>query len=156
MKFIIKEWKKYLSEYSVIKAQEETGEIVSVVLINKRNEVLLLKRSLKSKSNPGLWGLPGGHIKNGETPQEALIREVVEETSVIMKDFDFAIHDYEKNTHYFISDKFSGNVVLNYEHTDYAWVEPIRIDSEHTIKHLKKRIMQSIEIHRSNSRTSNE
>ena len=111
MKFIIKEWKKYLSEYSLIK---------------------------------------------GETPQEALIREVIEETSVIMSGFDFAIHDHEKNTHYFISDKFSGNVVLNYEHADYAWVEPVRIDSEHTIEHLKKRIIQTIEIYRNKLRINNE
>lgn len=32
------------------------------------------------------WGLPGGHIEKGETPQQAAIREVYEETAVVIKD----------------------------------------------------------------------
>lgn len=33
-------------------------------------------------SNNGKWSLVGGHIENGETPEEALVREVQEETNM--------------------------------------------------------------------------
>ena len=32
------------------------------------------------------WGLPGGHVEKGETPQQAAIRDVYEETAVVIKD----------------------------------------------------------------------
>ena len=45
-------------------------------------EVLILQRSLKSKTGPGQWQLPGGKSEEGETPQETAIREVREETGL--------------------------------------------------------------------------
>jgi signal transduction histidine kinase len=41
-------------------------------------EVLILQRSLKSKTGPGQWQLPGGKSEEGETPKETAIREVRE------------------------------------------------------------------------------
>ena len=43
-------------------------------------QVLLLKRA--DGSHQGTWGLPGGHSKEGETPQEAAERETMEETGL--------------------------------------------------------------------------
>jgi 8-oxo-dGTP diphosphatase len=42
------------------------------------------KRLLMAKPKRG-WGLPGGHIDSGETPEECCKREVFEETSVTIK-----------------------------------------------------------------------
>lgn len=42
------------------------------------NTVLLVKRS-ESVSEPGTWGVPGGHIESGETPAKAVKRETIEE-----------------------------------------------------------------------------
>lgn len=46
-------------------------------VINEYNEIALLKQDYVSKSN---WVLVAGFIKQGETPEEAAIREVEEET----------------------------------------------------------------------------
>ncbi|MBF0351754.1 MAG: NUDIX domain-containing protein [SAR324 cluster bacterium] len=38
---------------------------------------------------PGMWGLFGGKIEPGETPDNALIREIQEELCLILKDYKF-------------------------------------------------------------------
>lgn len=47
--------------------------------IFRRGRLLLLLRS-PTVPFPGQWEIPGGHVEEGETLEEALIREVKEET----------------------------------------------------------------------------
>ncbi len=54
---------------------------VKAVIINDDNEILLLKRSKKSR-NSGKWDLPGGTLEKGELIEEALKREILEETGL--------------------------------------------------------------------------
>lgn len=53
----------------------------SVFVINPENKKILLVKHKKF----GKWVQPGGHIEHGETPEEAAIREVYEETGVKVK-----------------------------------------------------------------------
>lgn len=53
--------------------------IVGVVIVNSKNEVLLQKRSKFKRIKPGVWGVCGGKIDNGETPLDAGVRETFEE-----------------------------------------------------------------------------
>lgn len=50
---------------------------VAVIVFNEVKQVLLQKRL-----DLGLWGIPSGHVKIGETVAEAAIREVKEETNL--------------------------------------------------------------------------
>jgi 8-oxo-dGTP pyrophosphatase MutT (NUDIX family) len=50
-----------------------------VVVVNEKSEILLQKRG-----DDGNWGLPGGLIELDETPLEAGIREVYEETGMTL------------------------------------------------------------------------
>ncbi len=52
-------------------------ESVADVLIIKNDKVLLVQQ--RTQSAYGLWGFPGGHLEPGETPQEAVVREIQEE-----------------------------------------------------------------------------
>ena len=52
--------------------------VVGIVL-NESGEVLLLKHTYRGKYP---WGLPGGWLKRGEQPMEALQREIKEETGM--------------------------------------------------------------------------
>ena len=55
------------------------------IIINSKNEVLLLKRSASSRTEPGYWSRPGGEVEYGETVEEAVAREVKEETGIEVK-----------------------------------------------------------------------
>lgn len=50
-------------------------------LIRKNGLILAVSR----KNDPNDFGLPGGKVDPGETPGEAVVREVLEETGLILK-----------------------------------------------------------------------
>lgn len=49
------------------------------------NRVLLVKRH-PEKSQGNTWGVPGGKLEKGETPREAVIREIKEEVGLDIDD----------------------------------------------------------------------
>ena len=49
---------------------------VTGIIFNDRNEILLFKHTYRSQA----WALPGGYMKSGEHPSEALEREIKEES----------------------------------------------------------------------------
>jgi 8-oxo-dGTP pyrophosphatase MutT (NUDIX family) len=51
------------------------------VLIKVGDKVLLCKR-VEYISRGGEWSIPGGQIENGETPIDAAVRELYEETNI--------------------------------------------------------------------------
>ena len=56
---------------------------VNVVIV-KDNKILLSKRQNKTWGN-GMFVLPGGHVEQGETPLNAMQREIKEELGTIVK-----------------------------------------------------------------------
>ncbi len=53
---------------------------VTGIIFNDHNEILLFKHTYRSHA----WALPGGYLKSGEHPREALEREIKEESSLIV------------------------------------------------------------------------
>ncbi len=72
--------------------------VAAVALIDGAGRVLLADRPA-GKSMAGLWEFPGGKIHDGETPEQALARELDEELgiTVALEDlapFTFVSHAY--------------------------------------------------------------
>ncbi len=56
---------------------------VGAVVKDSQGRLLLIKRG--HEPGAGLWSLPGGRIEPGETDAEALVREMLEETGLIVE-----------------------------------------------------------------------
>lgn len=50
------------------------------IIFNDKNEILLFKHTYRTHS----WSLPGGYLKSGEHPREALEREIKEESGLVV------------------------------------------------------------------------
>ncbi len=63
------------------KAHEESlyHRHANIWIFNENKEILLQKRAMNKKTNPGMWAKTGGHVDSGETVIEGLVREVYEE-----------------------------------------------------------------------------
>ena len=65
-------------------------KIAAIILENDKGEFLLALRDNKSWIPfPNHWDLIGGHVEEGETPEEALVREYKEELDLDLKDYSF-------------------------------------------------------------------
>lgn len=106
---------------AVIKATNENGE--SIVFATQRGYGPL----------KGGWEFPGGKIEEGETPQQALKREIMEELDTEIKVGDF-VHtiEYDYPTFHLSMDCFwceivRGDLVLK-EHEAAKWVTLDKLD----------------------------
>ncbi|MBR6569711.1 MAG: NUDIX domain-containing protein [Clostridia bacterium] len=56
---------------------------VGIWIVNDQKQVLITRRSLEKRWAPGKWENPSGHVQQGETGEDAIIRELREETGLI-------------------------------------------------------------------------
>lgn len=114
--------------------KRDYGLTMRGIIKNDDGEILILKRHPKSRTDPDTWELPGGKVENGEFFDDALLREIKEETNLDCKVGDLAIaiqHDYPfKRTVQMIMylDDVKGEVKISDEHTDarYTSIDEIK------------------------------
>ena len=113
----------------------EKPYIISVyaILRNEKAEFLLLKRSENSHTNPGKWDLPGGKLSPMEALEDAIVREVWEETGISIVPGKIAGYTtFELPEKKVIAIVYNGGYVvadvkLSYEHMEYEWISLERI-----------------------------
>jgi mutator protein MutT len=73
-------------------------QVVTAIILDQKNRLLVSQRSLNSQVAPGKWQNPGGKVEIGESHSEALKREVKEETDMDVKSIVkllFKFRDFE-------------------------------------------------------------
>lgn len=114
--------------------KRDYGLTMRGIIKNSDGEILILKRHPKSRTDPDTWELPGGKMEAGEFFDDALVREIKEETNLDCKVGDLAIaiqHDYPyKRTVQMIMylNNVEGEFRISEEHTDgrYASIDEIK------------------------------
>ena len=109
--------------------------VVACALVDADNRVLLAQRP-EGKSMAGLWEFPGGKVFAGETPENALIRELREELAIDVTEsclapFTFASHaysDFHLLMPLYVCRRWDGRITAR-EHARLAWVRPNRMTS---------------------------
>jgi len=81
------------------------NEVACGVMYNKDNKILMGKRMSKNENYPNKWEFPGGGREIGETIQECLKREWMEELNLhieIEKEIHQSTYDDRFNCRFFI------------------------------------------------------
>lgn len=82
----------------------------------------------------GLWEFPGGKTEAGETPQQALIREIKEELDTkievgeLVDTIEYDYPQFHLTMHCFLCTILEGNLVLK-EHEAAVWLTKENLDS---------------------------
>lgn len=64
------------SKTGEFKMDKPYGLTMRGIVKNSNDEILILRRHPKSRTNPHKWELPGGKVDPGEFFDEALVREI--------------------------------------------------------------------------------
>jgi 8-oxo-dGTP diphosphatase len=107
--------------------------VSAAALVDADGRILLAQRPA-GKSMAGLWEFPGGKVNPGETPETALIRELMEELGIdvaasCLAPLTFASHsypDFHLLMPLYVCRKWSG-IPLARESQRLAWVRPARL-----------------------------
>jgi len=107
--------------------------VTACALLDADNRVLIGQRP-PGKAMAGLWEFPGGKVEPGETPEDAIIREIAEElgvkvTKACLAPLTFASFDYP-DFHLlmplYVCRRWEGTPVAR-EHSALKWVRANRL-----------------------------
>jgi 8-oxo-dGTP diphosphatase len=107
--------------------------VAACALVDADGRVLLAERPA-GRPMAGLWEFPGGKVEAGESPEETLIRELMEELGISVEEaclapLTFASHgypDFHLLMPLFVCRRWEG-IVTAQEGQRLAWVRPNRL-----------------------------
>ncbi|MEV8377343.1 GNAT family N-acetyltransferase [Kribbella sp. NPDC056861] len=70
-------------------------DCVGALIRDEQGRVYVHRRTAERRLLPGIWDIVGGHLEDGETPEQALAREVEEETGWRVREIVLAVTDWE-------------------------------------------------------------
>jgi len=111
--------------------------VVSCFVFDHDGNVLLLKRH-RDDWGGGLWAVPAGSIEQGESPDLALLREIEEETGLMLPTAEYLGTHHLRMPHATVRmrsykavvDHPQTIVLRDDEHEDYRWFRPAALLEE--------------------------
>jgi 8-oxo-dGTP pyrophosphatase MutT (NUDIX family) len=127
-------------------------KVVTSLLIDEEDKLLILKRSNKVRTYKGMWGGIAGYIEENEEPYETALKEIKEEVGLENEDVHFIkkldsikLTDLYKNEKYdweifvfLFKTRKKSKINIDWEHTEYRWISPSEIVKYDTVPHLKE------------------
>ncbi|MEU7822128.1 NUDIX hydrolase [Catellatospora sp. NPDC049133] len=71
-------------EFAESGAEPATPRAASTVVLIRPDRTIFLIRRMRAMAFGGMWAFPGGSLEAGETPADAAVREIEEETGVTL------------------------------------------------------------------------
>ncbi len=117
--------------------------------LQNNSKILLLKRSDRVKSMKGLWAGVSGIIENNEIPIDRAKIEIWEETGieevqvVLLKSVQEMrvrspqYKNHEWNIFPFLFQVDNPKIKLNWENSEYRWIDPTEITNYETVPSLE-------------------
>lgn len=108
-------------------------------IIAQDGRILLVRRRNPPLQNE--WSIPGGIVETGETTKQAIVREVQEETGLLIEPvklvevFERIVHDDENRVQYhyvlidYLCSVISGDPHATSDVTDLRWTAPEELES---------------------------
>ncbi|WP_337102021.1 (deoxy)nucleoside triphosphate pyrophosphohydrolase [Paenibacillus sp. YIM B09110] len=101
-------------------------EVAAAIIEDEACRILVARRT-KGKSQEGMWEFPGGKLEPGESPENCLRRELLEEMGITIEPYAYVganEHDYGTVTIKLIAYKarFVSGEIVQTDHDDYRWV----------------------------------
>lgn len=134
-----------------VEGVEIIESVSSAILVD--GKVLMLKRPENARSFPGVWSLVAGKIEFGESPVEASVREIMEETGIDVRAPDRSgrvVTVREKDTVWkvypFLYRLKAAEPKLNHENLGFEWVEPKDLLSRKTVKHTYEAVSAMLDM----------
>lgn len=118
-------------------SQSVTGIVI------RDNKVLLARHTYGS--GKGLYIVPGGYVEYGELPQDAVKREVLEETGIVVEPRKIVGIRFNAKDWYvaFLADYVSGEAVSDQEENDsVVWMEIAEALEREDVPHLTKQLIR--------------
>ena len=111
-------------------------------LIVNNNRLLLMKR--RNPPMNGVWWIPGGRLLKGESLENAVLREVYEETGLKGKILrkvgviNQVFSEYHTVSVFFLVTVSSDKVMINDEHSAFRWVSKLPEQSHEFLQRMVK------------------
>jgi predicted aconitase with swiveling domain/ADP-ribose pyrophosphatase YjhB (NUDIX family) len=126
-----------------IKDLEETHVVTSFV--ENEGEILVLKRSELVGTFQLLWAGCSGYLEEGEKPLERAIKEIEEEVGLrnlelVVEGGLVSSRDEERVwvIHPYLFRSSSRDITIDWEHTDYRWINPSQLPEFETVPRLSR------------------
>ncbi len=124
---------EYLKNELLKQTKIKKNEHTTLCYIIKDGKVLMMLRNKKKQDiNQNKWIGVGGHFKYGESPEECLLREVEEETGLVLTGYKvrgivtFCYKDVVEYMHLYTADQYEGE--LSYcDEGELSWIDKDKV-----------------------------
>ena len=128
-------------------------DVVTCLLVDDEDKLLILKRSDKVGTYKGLWSGISGYVEEGEEPIDTAFKEIREETGFTKDDVEFikkmspvSFTDFHNDKNYNwnifpflfkLTFEKKDKVNIDWEHSEYCWIAPSDVVKFETVPRLE-------------------